>query len=220
MRAASLVVTVCLSAAALCAAEWTPKAQTSDSSAAAFRPELFAGLWDYNAEESVNIATGRPEQNPRGAPIRPPAQRRAASARGGESQVDRDSLFPPSPEMLRENREMSRDLLEVPETLRVAVSSDAVSITDDLGRQLTFPTDGSRSRYRLSASQFSARVRWEGERLVKDVEGDYGFRMSEVYFLSPDRNRMFVIVRVREPRQGRVVAGFDRVYDRVDLENP
>src|SRR5689334_8344112 len=30
-------------------------------------PPQFAGVWDYNAQESINILTGRPEQAPRSA---------------------------------------------------------------------------------------------------------------------------------------------------------
>lgn len=198
----------------------TTPARTAVPTASEDRLDLFDGSWDYNAEESVNLATGRPEQSPRGTPLRPTAPRSAGPGRGADSASDRGTLFPPSPEMMRENRELSRDLLEVAETLSIAVSPDTVSITDDLGRELTFPTDGSRHRYRLSASEFLARVSWEGNRLRKDVEGLYGFRMSEVYFLSSDAHRLFVIVRVGDPARGRLVAGFDRVYDRIESPNP
>lgn len=182
-------------------------------------PEEFAGLWDYNAEHSVNIVTGRPEQNPRGAPpprsavpprIVPPPVDRAAAGR-----PEPETPFSPSAQSMREARDMARDLLEVPETLDLEVTDAAVTITDDLDRVRTYPTDGSRGRYRLGASEFSARVRWENGRLRRDIDGTFGFRMSETYFLSDDANRLFVIVRVGEPGRGRRAPGFDRVYDRV-----
>jgi hypothetical protein len=185
-------------------------------------PQDFVGVWDYNAEHSINIVTGRPEQNPRGAP--PPrnvlAPRVAPPpAQAGDVPQERETPFSPSVQAIREARDMARDLLEVPETLAFDIADTSVTITDDLERVRTYPTDGSRGRYRLGASEFSARVRWEDGRLRRDIEGTFGFRISETYFLSDDANRLFVIVRVGEPGRGRRAPGFDRVYDRVaDLQ--
>jgi hypothetical protein len=50
----------------------------------------------------------------------------------------------------------------------------------------------------------------------KSIEGIYGFRMSETYFLSPDGRRLFVMVRVGQPRRDAPQVGFNRVYDRVE----
>ena len=188
------------------------------------RPGQFEGVWDYIPSESVNVATGRPEQSPRNATQRPPVVRRppppaaaadadVAASRGRET--PRATPFGPTPEMLRENRDMTRDLLEVPETLTIAISDASVTFTDDLDRTRVYPTDGRRERYRIGASEFQARVQWDGNRLRKDIDGAFGFRMSETYFLSPDANRLFVIIRVGEPVRGRPLTGFDRVYDRV-----
>jgi hypothetical protein len=182
------------------------------------RPEQFAGLWDYNSEDSRNIATGRPERGaPGSAPPRPIVPRAAPAARDA-SDDDRVSPFAPSPQMIRENRDLSRDLLEIAETLTFTVSADAVTITDDLGRARTYPTDNQRQRYRLGASEFHARVRWDNGRLLREIDGTFGFRMTETYFLSPDANRLFLIIRVGEVRRGRPQAGVDRVYDRVNPE--
>jgi hypothetical protein len=49
-------------------------------------PEKFNGTWDYNAQLSVNAATGRPEQAPRSATQRtqpPPQQPRSGDPNGG-----------------------------------------------------------------------------------------------------------------------------------------
>jgi hypothetical protein len=187
--------------------------------AAVTRPEQFVGVWAYNAEDSRNIATGRPERGPRGgAAARPLVPRAPVPARGADSGDQRAPVFGPSPEMLRENRDLSRDLLEIAETLTFAVADGSVTITDDLGRALTYPTDNERERYRLGASAFQARVRWEDGRLRRDIEGTFGFRLSETYFLSPDAERLFVIIRVGAAARGRPQAGVDRVYDRTRPE--
>jgi len=187
----------------------------------AMRPEQFAGTWDYNSEDSRNIATGRPERGaPGSAPPRPIVPRAATATRDGNTNDGRNSPFASSPQLMRENRDLSRDLLEIAEILTFVVTPDAVTITDDLDRERTFPVDNRRRRYRLGASEFSARVRWDAGRLLREIEGTFGFRMTETYFLSPDASRLFVIIRVGEPTRGRAPAGVDRVYDRVNPEEP
>jgi hypothetical protein len=212
---AGLALSAALFAQAVLLAQ--PAAESQDAAAVA-RPGQFAGLWGYNSEDSRNIATGRPERGPRGsAPPRSIVTRPAPTAEAADAA--RQSPFAPSPFTLRENRDLTRDLLEIAETLEFAVTDDAVTITDDLERSRTYPTDNSRRRYRLGASEFFARVRWEDGRLRRDIEGSFGFRMTETYFLSPDANRLFVIIRVGEAARNRPQAGVDRVYDRISPED-
>jgi len=195
-----------------------PALPAASASAAAAPPTMFAGVWDYNAADSINVATGRAEQSPRGATQRTASGRVVSRsvADSGRIDVARANGLGPTPAMMREARDMSRDLLEVPEALTIAVSDDAVTITDDLERGRTYRTDNEKHQYQLGASEFQARVRWDGARLRKEVEGAFGFRMSEVYFLSADAQRLFVIVRVGDTTRGRPPVGFDRVYDRIE----
>jgi hypothetical protein len=39
--------------------------------------------------------------------------------------------------------------------------------------------------------------------------------MSETYFLSEDGQRLFVIIRIGDPRRPETMAGVNRVYDRI-----
>jgi hypothetical protein len=211
-------------------------------------PTDFAGDWDYNAEESVNAATGRPEQNPKSATQRAVAARGAGAAPAGGGGAGGGGGFGggagagagafrggvsgpgmnvgPTPDMLQESRDLSRDLLEIPESLTIRVNSETVTIVDDLERQRTYPTDNTKQKYRLGAAEFDARARWEGSQLKKDIEGAYGFKMTETYLLSPDGERLFVILRVGDPTKSvrdrdrpgvrlPAVVGANRVYDRV-----
>jgi hypothetical protein len=123
------------------------------------------------------------------------------------------------PEMLlRENRDLARDLMEIPESLTIRLQPGRVTFTDDLERERTYPTDGSRNKYRLAASRFNAKLMWEGGQLRKEIDGGLGFKMTETYFLSPDARRLFVIVRVDRSRPDGPVVGADRVYDRVTVD--
>ena len=125
--------------------------------------------------------------------------------------------------MMQESRDLSRDLLEVPETLTIKLAPGVVTFIDDLSRARSYPTDGSKQKYILGASHFEAKANWTGVQFKKDVEGAYGFKLTETYFLSPDAQRLFVIIRVgdqpknksKDPAKAPPVVGVNRVYDRV-----
>jgi hypothetical protein len=220
--------------------------RTSQEPVAPFAPagrERFNGSWDYNALESLNVVTGRPEQCPAtarrtGAARRPPqtgtgtgtSTGRTGGAGGpigapGSRQFvgdagsggDRSQEMQYRALMQAENRALTRDLMEIPESLSIRVAPDAVTIIDDLDRTLTFPTDGGKlQKYQLSASRFEARATWDGAMLRKQIEGPRGFRMSETYSLSEDGRRLFVIIRLGEERPNTAPIGSNRVYDRID----
>lgn len=194
--------------------------------AVAHAPALFAGQWDYNDEESINAGTGRREQVPESATSRSaannaPRERRGASgSTGGASGFDGNSgvyraLPTMTASMIRDAENFVRDMLEIPEQLHIRVLADAVVFTDDLQRERKYPTDGRDHEFQLSASKFDAKVVWEGPQLKRELSGGAGFRIYETYFLSDDRQRMFVVIRVKAPQRPGFIAGFNRVYDRV-----
>jgi hypothetical protein len=246
-----------LGAAAGHAQQGTPASGSSSAAAAAGGStvagpsviERFAGAWDYNPQDSINAATGRPEQNPRSATQRAPAGTGGTGGRGGgvppppqpgqggppPQRTPGDPMGPIGPDpsggrtrdpnafgsnplVLAERRTLVRDLLEINEKLTIKVTSDMVSFTDDLGRVLTYPTDGKKYKYRLGAAAYEARVYWDGPQLKKDIEGAYGFRMSETYFLGEEGRRLFVIIRLGDLRKKPPppVLGANRVYDRIE----
>jgi hypothetical protein len=185
----------------------------------AHAPADFAGVWMYNAHESIDVATGKPEQGPKGVPARStrtvaprPVPSDGADRMGGPDQ-GRQSEFGPSPLALRASRDLMRDLLEVAQSLDLKIAPNAVTMTDDIDRSRTYPTDGSRQHYRLGGSEFNARAQWRDSQLRKDIDAAFGFKMTEVYYLSDDGQRLFVILRVAgAPRNAPI--GANRVYDR------
>ncbi len=228
---------------------------------------FFAGVWGYDADFSVNAATGRPEQNPKAANTRrtpgtttsgtstsrPPAGSGGGVNGGGGGTNGGGGTgagsgvgsggggfggggggfggggggygggvgpgFGPSPNALAmiEQGDLRRDLLEVPEVLKIVVTDASVSFTDDLDRERVYPTSGKKQRFQLGAAEFDAKTHWEGNQLIKEIEGARGFKMRETYFLSDDGKRLFVIIRVGDPSKEKnaPVVGFNRVYDRV-----
>lgn len=195
-------------------------------------PAMFTGVWAYNEEESVNAATGRQERSPRSATARNPAARDGGA---GAGPVRTGAITPPpttpgaipsnpfgssgqigpTVAMIQENRSLTRDLLEVPESLTIQIAPSAVTFIDDLSRERVY-APGVRSRYQLGAARFNAVMEWSGPQLVKRIDAADGFRMTETYFLSEDAQRLFVIVRIGSNRKGAPIMGVNRVYDRIE----
>ena len=237
-------------------------------------PEFFNGTWEYNADYSVNAATGRPEQLPRGAngrrtPSSPgtgtsgnrPPTGSGGGAGGGSGGTGGGGGYGPGGPVggggagggfggypgggggfggypgggggytggggggdpyglsMIEQADLRRDLLEVPQTLTIKVTPDLVSLTDDLDRERSYPTNGKKQHYQLGAASYDAKGRWDGHQFFKEIEGARGFKMRETYFLSEDGKRLFVIIRVGDPSTAKdknaPIVGFNRVYDRV-----
>ena len=234
-------------------------------------PEFFNGTWDYNADFSLNAATGRPEQNPKAANTRRPAGSTGSGAGGrggatggggssgsgaggtgaggtggggtgggggygggaggygggaggyggGGTYVGGDGGMSPFTLSMSEVRGLFRDLLEVPEILKIKVTDGTVSFSDDLDRERSYPSTGKKQHYQLGAASYDAKVHWEGNQLFREIEGARNFKMHETYFLSEDGKRLFVIIRVGDPptekekEKGAQIVGVNRVYDRV-----
>lgn len=180
-------------------------------------PGDFSGLWEYNAEQSVNVATGRTE-------TARAAQERVGIGRGlaatslpspmdvsSSASAVRAGLYT----IYMTRRDTRRDLMEIAPALQLSASPDSLIVTDDLDRQLAFPLDGSKQNYQLGAALFDARTYWENDQIRMDIAGPDGLRMSETWLLSEDGSKLFLIIRVGEPEKDARPVGVNRVYDRV-----
>lgn len=211
--------------------ESQPAAKAPNPATALGSREEFAGVWVYNADESLNAANGRKEDTA--------TMRRAGNAgttvnRGGGSGAGRTgsggtngggsggtgsggstggapggyggyggggTVSPFTPLIANERRDLVRDLLEIPVELTIKLGNDAVTFVDHLDRELTYPTTGKKQKYQLSASEFSARAYWDGQQFKKEIEGAEGFKMQETYFVSENGQRLFVILRIGNPQE-------------------
>jgi hypothetical protein len=199
-------------------------------------PDAISGIWDYNDALSVDAATGRPERAPRSATQRaigPPAAGTgtgtapraggggapggggAAGVGGGRGDAFDDARRAMAAVIAAERRTYVRDLLEVPEQITVRATTTEVTFVDDLKRQQTYSTDGRLQKYQLSAARYEARGSWTDTYFRKDIQGANNFKMSETYFVSEDGNRLFVIIRIGDPKKPETLAGVNRVYDRI-----
>jgi hypothetical protein len=252
---AGVVLTLCLMSGSVSAFGQQQPSGSSPRTVSSTAPqpsvlEGLSGVWDYNAELSVDAATGRPEQAPRSAAarqatppastqgVRPPATGGGAPAgtsAGGTSSGGTGSggatggaapvgaTFDEARRQMAlllaaERRTLLRDLLEVPEKLTIRAAAAQVSITDDLKRERTYATDGKRRKYQLSAATFEASSGWQDSAFRKEIHGSNNFKMTETYVLSEDGKRLFVIIRIGDPKRPETMAGVNRVYDRISSD--
>jgi hypothetical protein len=188
---------------------------TPAAGAATFQaPTDFTGTWEYNADESVDAATGRPEtaralNRRRGVGAAGPGQ--GAGLGATSATAVQDGLF----NLYLARRATRRDLLEIAPTLQIQATAEFVTITDDLDRVLTFPSDGGKRKYQLGAAVFDARSVWDQNRFVVDIEGPEDLKISKTWFLSEDGSRLFLVIRLGELVRDARPVGVNRVYDRV-----
>jgi hypothetical protein len=250
---ASVALTLCLTGGSVFAVDEQQPSASSPRTVSSTAPqpsvlEGLSGLWDYNAELSVDAATGRPEQAPRSAaarqvappastpPVRPPATgggtpaapNPAGTSAGGTNAGGNGSggngggvaTFDEARRQMAillaaERRTLLRDLLEVPEKLTIRAVAESVSITDDLKRERVYATDGKKRKYQLSAATYEATAGWQDSAFRKEIHGTNNFKMTETYVLSEDGKRLFVIIRIGDPKRPETMAGVNRVYDRI-----
>jgi hypothetical protein len=242
---------LCLTGGSLFAVEQQQPSASSPRAVSSVAPtpsvlEGLSGVWDYNAELSVDAATGRPEQAPRSAAARSATQPAATSTQaarppatgsggsggtnagatggggtggvggtgGGNATYD-EARRAMAMLLAAERRTLLRDLLEVPEKLTIRAAASLVSITDDLKRERVYTTDGRKRKYQLSAATFEAISGWQESAFRKEILGPNNFKMSETYILSEDGRRLFVIIRIGDPKRPESMAGVNRVYDRI-----
>lgn len=196
--------------------------------------EDFAGRWKYNADESINAATGRPEtaravndrRGVRGGGGGAPRGGAGGPGMGGGGGGAYRGSGPPAGggygagtdigmAIYLEQRDTQRDLMEIAPELQLAVTPTSVTIRDDLNRELTFSTDGKKQKHQLGAAIFDAKTTWDAGQLKNNIEGPDGLKITATYFLSEDGDRLFLILRIGEPAKDEPPIGVNRVYDRI-----
>jgi hypothetical protein len=178
------------------------------------------GSWKFDATDSKDD-----ERNWR-RPVRPEAEPGAAR-RGGMSSpmVVGDNPGPAGPVYVRrasvssreENamRRALRDLLELAETYRIDVGSDRVTMTDDLGRTISYATDGTKETHLVGGTEFEVESAWYHAQLTQTISAG-ALRLSQVFLPGDDGRTLFLEIRVVKPDLKPPVKTVSRVYRRVD----
>lgn len=111
-------------------------------------------------------------------------------------------------------RTAMRDLLETAERLSFQIKPDAVTITDDLNRTLTYATTGAKEKRQLAATKFDVKTRWNGQALTQEISA-WTFSMTEVYLLRDDGQELLVSIKIDKPQFQPPIKNIARVYVRI-----
>lgn len=188
-----------------------------------------SGAWTLNAELSPSPAPPDGDEDERGRGGRGGGGRRGGGGgvgggfgggrggpggqRGGRG-VD--------PEEIQRRRNAARDLFEAPERLTITITDSMVIVTTGDGRTTRLAPDGS--KVKDESTGIERRTRWDAGKLVSDVSGVVGGRVTESYSVLPESGRLAVVV-VMPGGDSRQNAGgprpesrgpLRRVYDRVE----
>lgn len=87
-----------------------------------------------------------------------------------------------------------RDLLEAPERLTITATETMVIITTGDGRTTRLAPDGS--KIKDESTGIERRSRWEAGKLVSEISGVPGGRVTETYSVQPDSRRLEVVVEM------------------------
>ncbi len=105
-----------------------------------------------------------------------------------------------NPEQMRRRMDAMRDLLEAPARMTIIRTESMVIITTGDGRTTRVATDNS--RVKDESTGIERRTHWEGEKLVSEIAGAMGGKMTETWDIAQDTGRLVVTLRA-EGRQRR-----------------
>lgn len=99
-----------------------------------------------------------------------------------------------NPEEMRRRMDAMRDLLEAPARMTIVRTESVVIITTGDGRTIRLAPDNS--RVTDESTGIERRTRWEGEKLVSDIAGAMGGKMTETFALDPESHRLVVTLQM------------------------
>jgi len=187
-------------------------------------PEILdlSGSWTLNADESEDLARvlqdmraqgGRTGLQPQGG--RPPGGG-PPSGMGGRRPTGGARPGGAASEAQLQAMQRTRQLIQR-SRMRLVVSQDDSTLTLVYGRgdSLRIDANGRKLEQDLGEDfKIENKGEWKGKEFVLERRVENGGKITERYFLSPERDRLHVITSVELGRMARPIE-FHRVYDRV-----
>lgn len=106
-----------------------------------------------------------------------------------------------NPEDMQRRREAMRELFEVPDRLTITSTETMVIVTTGEGRTTRLSPDGS--KVKDESTGIERRTRWEPGKLVSEVSGVMGGRVTETYAVQPETGRLEIVVAMQGGDGGR-----------------
>lgn len=163
-----------------------------------------AGAWTLNAELS-DKPPAPPEGDGRGRGRGGPdggGRRGGGGGFGGGFGGGRGGFGGPrgagpagNPEDMQRRRDAMRDLFDAPERLTITSTGSMVIVTTGDGRTTRLAPDGS--KIKDDSTGIERKTRWEAGKLVSEISGVIGGRVTETYAVQPDSGRLEIVLAMQ-----------------------
>lgn len=95
-----------------------------------------------------------------------------------------------------------------PAHLIIVQTESMIVVTGPDGRTIRLSPDGK--KIKDEATKLDRKTKWDGEKLVSEITGLAGAKITEAYSADPERHQLHVVVVYENDRRPRTV---NRVYD-------
>jgi hypothetical protein len=99
---------------------------------------------------------------------------------------------------MRRSREALRDIMAAPERLTITETSSMVIITTGEGRTTRLSPDGQ--KIKDESTKIERKTRWDGGKLVSEISGAGGGKITETYSADPEHHQLHVTLHVENSR--------------------
>jgi hypothetical protein len=179
------------------------RAQTAD------KPSI-AGGWTLNADQSDHPSDRDGDRAGRrdgggGYGRRGGGRGGFGGGRGGYGRG-----MPENAEETARRRDAMRDIINPPTHLVITETESMIVMTSPDGRTTRLSPDGK--KVKDEATGIERRTKWEAGKLVSDISGAGGMRLTETYAIAPETHQLRVSVQIEGGRGGQART-VTHVYD-------
>lgn len=133
---------------------------------------------------------------------------RRGGGRGGGGGRGADGGRAGDPEQTARVRAAMRDIMNPPEHLTIVQSDNMIIVTGPDGRTTRLSADGK--KIKDDATKIERKTKWDGGKLVSEISGLAGAKITESYTVDPERHQLHLTVQSDNQRRPTTI---HRVYD-------
>lgn len=106
-------------------------------------------------------------------------------------------------------------MFDPPASLDITFSDPEFKVTDDKGATRSYFTDGRKSQQQINENRtITYTSKWENDSLIVESQSPSGGNMTQTYYLSPDRKRLYVKLQTQSMMSNQPIT-IVRVYDSI-----
>jgi hypothetical protein len=133
---------------------------------------------------------------------------RRGGGRGGGGSRGGDDGRAGDPDQTARVRAAMRDIMNPPEHLTIVQSDTMIIVTGPDGRTTRLSADGK--KIKDDATKIERKTKWDGGKLVSEISGLAGTKITESYTVDPERHQLHLTVQSDNQRRPTTI---HRVYD-------